>query len=340
MNLSQSSPDNQTLSRDYFLRLGAVLAILAIVWFGQNFFGETKKEPPRTQSLPKENFAPPNPNNTTEAFAASLPLAQNAFLTPQSEVFKPIRNWGIKEPELSARSIYAIDATSGKILLQKDSEKQRPIASLSKLVTALVILEKASLKDEILISQSAVETLGDAGGLAPGQNLSVESLLYAMLLESSNDAAQALAESTSGGNGQFVNFMNQKVKKLGLKNTSFSDPSGLNPQNLSTAEDLAKIAAEVIKYPFLNYVTTTKEAEIASPDGNYKHRLKNINTLLEKYPEIIAGKTGYTDEAGGCMIVVIKSPAGGAVINIILGSQDRIADMDKLVEWEKEAFIW
>jgi len=337
LHLDQQPSGNVQLNRDYFLRLGAVLVILAIIWFGENYFGNKKELPLEAQNFPaQENFA--QENHDDAALAASLPIAQNIFLIPRSDIFTPIRNWDIKEPEFSAQSIYAIDTGSGKILLQKEPEQKRPIASLSKLVTTLVILEKASIKDEIIVSKNAIDTLGEAGGLIQNEKISVESLIYAMMLESSNDAAMALAEKF---NGQFIDFMNQKVKNLGLKNTGFSDPSGLNPENISTAKDLVKIMKEVIKYPFLNYIMTTKETEISSADGSNKRKLTNINKLLDKYPEIIAGKTGYTEEAGECMIIALKSPNGqGTILNVILGSKDRLGEMEKLIEWERAAFVW
>jgi len=334
-------PPNQPLSRDYFLRLGAVLLLLAIVWFGTNFFGGKRREQP-AQSFPgRENFAQTNPTDqdkNASLFAASLPIAQNVFLIPQAEISAPIRNWDVKEPELTAQSIYAIEINSKKVLFQRDPDKKRPIASLSKLVTALVVLDKASLKDEVVVSESATQTLGEAGGLVADERISVESLLWAMLLESSNDAAAALAEKF---NGQFVGFMNQKVKNLGLRNTSFSDPSGLSPENVSTAKDLTRILREIMKYPFINHILTTKETKISSTDGSREHKLINNDKLLEKYPEIIAAKTGFIDEAGECMVLAIKSSNGqDTIINVILGSQDRFADMEKLIEWERAGFIW
>lgn len=335
--MHSDSPPNQSLNRDYFLRLGAALAIFGIIWFGQNYLSQKKEESNEAQNFPAlENFA--QKNQPIATFAATLPIAQNVFLIPQNDIFPPIRNWDIKEPEFSAQSIYSFDTGSNKILLQKEPDQKRPIASLSKLITALVILEKTSLKDEVIVSKTAVETLGEAGGLVSGEKISVESLIYAMLLESSNDAAVALAEKF---NGQFIGFMNQKTKDLGLKNTILYDPSGLNPENVSSAKDLVKIIQEIIKIPFLNYVTTTKEIEISSSDGSNKRRLININKLLEKYSEIIAAKTGYIDEAGGCMAVALKSPnSQGIIINVILGSADRFADMENLIEWERKAFVW
>jgi D-alanyl-D-alanine carboxypeptidase (penicillin-binding protein 5/6) len=324
---------NQLPNAQYFLRLGATLLIVAIVWLGANFF---KNEPPNNPAEKSKNNAVSE--QKTNRLAASLPIAQEAFLVPVGDLAVPIRKWNIKEPPFTAQSIYAFETNSGKILLAKEPNQQRQIASLSKLMTALIIIEKAGLKDEIVVSKNAVDTPGEMGSLVANESLSVESLLYALLVESSNDAAVALAEKFDG---QFISFMNQKAEFFDLKNTRFSDPSGLSIENVSTAYDVARIMQEAIKYPLLNYIMKTPQAEIVSLDGKYKHKLTNSNKLLAKYPEIIAGKTGYLNEAGSCMALAIKPPSGqGIIINVILGSQDRIGEMDKLIQWEKEAFIW
>jgi len=329
---NQTSSENQ-LAPSYYLRLTAAILILAAVWFGSNFF--------QKRSSP-EKIISASPELPASAFAASLPVSQNAFLVPSSDSVLPIRKWGVDEPQLSAQSVYAVDIDSGKVLISKQSDSQRPIASLSKLMTALVVMEKADLSDEIIVSKSAVETEGEMGGLAVGEKLPIESLLWVMLMESSNDAAVALSEHFSAnGGGQFVNFMNQKAVSLGLKQTSFQDPSGLDTQNLSTAREIAQIMNAAIKYPLLAYIMRTPEKEIVSPDNKFKHQLKNTDKLLASHQEIIAGKTGYIDEAGGCITVASRSPKKqSTIINVVLGSQDRFLDMEKILDWEKEAFIW
>ena len=339
--------------RAYFLKLIATIIIVGAAWFGSNFYENNKEaeNPTIAQSSQKENFSTPAPLNATSTIkstAAILPVAQNIFLLPIADTSLPVRKWSVSEPEFSAKSIYAIEIISGKTLLQKEPEQIRPIASLTKLMTALVVMERANLKDTITISKEAVETYGEMGNLVINENISIESLLYALLIESSNDAAVALSEkfftkgvSALGANSQFVDFMNQRAKELGLANTHYSDPSGLNNENVSTPKDLIKLIQKVIEYPLLTQIMKTPEIEIKSADEKYKHRLTNSNKLLVKYPEIIAGKTGYIDEAGSCMILVLKSPDNqGVIFNVILGSDDRIGEMDRLIQWEKEAFVW
>ena len=319
-------PENQKIEPAYFLKIITALAILAAVYFGSLFF----KNKPDTSSL--------NSAEGLNKLAASLPLAQDVYLTPENEIIVPIRNWNVAEPDLSAKSFYVIEITSGKVLAQKEPDKIQPIASLSKLITALVVLERANLKDEITITKNVVDTYGEMGNLKEGESMTIESLLDALLIESSNDAAVALAEKFDG---QFVSYMNEKAQILGAKNTHFSDPSGLSVDNVSTAKDMAKIMQEFIKYPLLAQITRIPEADILSVDGKHNHHLTNTDKLLAKYPEIIAGKTGYIDESGNCFAVASAAPHGkGTLINVILNSQDRIGEMDKLLQWEKNAFLW
>jgi len=326
-----SSQTETKLDPAYFLKIFSALAVLTIIYFGSSFF----KNKPGSESQNLPEASPPSSENV---LAASLPLAQDAYLVATYDIDIPIRKWSVDEPKLAARSFYVVEINSGKVLAHKDSEKIQPIASLTKLVTALVVLERANLKDEITISQNAVQTEGETGNLIVGEKMTVESLLYALLVESSNDAAVALAEKFDG---QFVSYMNQKAAQLDAKNTRFSDPSGLSVENISTAKDMAKIMREVIKYPLLTKIAKTPEADILSADGKRNHHLTNTNKLLVKYPEIIAGKTGYIDESGNCFIVAIQAPdSKGIIINVILNIQDRMGEMDKLIQWAKEAFIW
>lgn len=330
----ETSSQNQLPNSHYFLRLAVALAIVAIIWLGTNLFNNNETGNPKSASS-QTNLDSGQKNNL---FTATLPIAQEAFLVPTGDFGVPIRKWNVETPKLSAQSVYAVEINSSKVLLAKEPNQTRQIASLSKLITALIVIERANLKDEIVVSKNAVDTYGEMGSLVVNESLTIESLLYALLVESSNDAAVALAEKFDG---QFINFMNQKAKELNLENTHFSDSSGLSIENVSTAKDIARIMQEVIKYPLLNYIMETSQIEVSSADGKYKHKLTNSNKLLSKYPEIIAGKTGYIDEAGNCMVVALKTPSlQGIIINVILGSQDRIGEMDKLIQWEKEAFLW
>ncbi len=272
-----------------------------------------------------------------------LPLAENIFLAAQLITTYPIRNWNIPEPEITAKIALVFETSRQKILWQKNGLREsRPIASLTKLMTALVVMENTKLDDVFKVSKKAVETYGELGSLRVDEELTVKNLLYALLIESSNDAAVALAENIKTKTGRdFVDLMNQKARAMGLVDTDFGDPSGLDPSNQSSAWDLNIIMQEVLKYRVLREIMQTKEIDFFSVDGKFNHHLTSTDKLLGKLPEIIGGKTGYTEEAGNCMALAWQAPnKQGVVISIIMDSQDRTAESEALLKWTRGAFLW
>lgn len=230
-----------------------------------------------------------------------------------------------------------------RILFEKNPKESLPIASLTKLMTAFVVFdlkETYDLSQEIRIGKEAINQEGSSkyGDLREGGYLSVESLVYIMLIESSNDAAFALAEPI--GQEGFVGIMNLYAKDLGLEDTQFINPTGLEPNspkepaNLSTAEDLAELAKYILeKYPQIFEITSYQSYKVLNPNGSLHHFIPtNTNELLLEIPEIVGGKTGWSPEAGGCLLLVLESPRNGYFINVILGSDDRFGEMRKLIE--------
>lgn len=182
-----------------------------------------------------------------------------------------------------------------KFLFEKNSEKPLPIASISKLMTALVIFDLKETYNPSLIT---------------------ENLVYEMLVSSNNDAALALTEPI--GEDGFVGLMNIYAKEIGLKDAFFLDPTGLE-QNIATAKELVQLAKYILdNYPQIFEITTYQID-------------KNTNKLLGEVPGIIGGKTGWTPEAKGCLLLVLENPEGGYFINVVLGSEDRFADMRKII---------
>lgn len=281
-----------------------------------------------------------NPAENKVIQTAHLPLSQNAFLTASlNSNFIPIRNWSIKEFDIQAKAAAVFDPSGEKFLYQKNIKEKLPIASLTKIITAIVTLENLRLDDIITISKKAVMTEGENGRLIIGEKLSVRDLLYIMLMESSNDAAVALANAT---NNDFVTLMNKKIEDLGLKNTHFVDPAGISKWNYSTAFDLARLAKYSFDKPLMWQILGTQETKIYSQDGKIDHHLTNTNELLGEISEIIGGKTGFTSEAGGCMLTMVKIPnkPGEYLITIILGSENRELETKKLIEWTQKAYVW
>lgn len=242
----------------------------------------------------------------------------------------------------SAISLFLNDNGKEKILYEKNSDKALPIASVSKLMTALVVLDNYDLEKEIEISKTAVNQEESLGKLQEGKIFPVKYLLYPLLMESSNDAAFSLSNDYDGITmSNFVKLMNEKAQELNLQNTLFVNPSGLDPDNpkgrvnYSNVKDLTKLGKELLKKPLIWKILSTKKYV------NYGPELFNTNELLDKIPGIVGGKTGYTQRANGCMFLVIKSPKNkGYVINVVLGSDNRFGDMEMLVEWVKENYNW
>lgn len=277
-----------------------------------------------------------------------LPLTgdlQNFLLAAQLLPPYPLRNWQIMEPEISAQTALVILSNDHRqILWQKnDINQSRSIASLTKLMTALVTIDNAQPDDVFFVSREAVATSGEMGNLIVGEKLTVKSLLEAMLIESSNDAAVALAENIQDKTSRrFMDLMNERAKELELSQTYFADPSGLDPANRASAWDLTRILQETIKHPLLTEIMRMATAEASSTDGKFTHHWQSTDKLLDKLPNIIAGKTGYTEEAGACMILAVSAPDNNhdQIITVVFDSADRLQDTETLINWTPKAFLW
>lgn len=264
-------------------------------------------------------------------------FSQISFKAQPNLDFIPIRDWSIPEISIDAKSFLIFDSEKKKVLAQKNTDEKLPIASLAKIMTAITALDNSNPADKIKISKKAVETEGVAGGLIVGEELTIKDLIFIMLIESSNDAAFALSEHL-GGN-EFVVLMNKKTVEIGLKNSYFTGPSGLEDEgNFSTVQDLAKLTEYAFSYPIIKEALATTEIEIKSIDGKFNHRLNSTNKLLGENPDILGGKTGYTEAAGECLILIAKSPS--KLIYIILGSKNRWEDAKKMIGWANKAYTW
>jgi len=253
-------------------------------------------------------------------------------------------------PELIAESAAVFDPLTSSFLLEKNSDTPLGIASLTKIMTAFVALERSGDDDIVPISGQAVATEGATGNLRAGEHFKMRELLKIMLMESSNDAAVAVAEYVGRKNGgesfeesqrMFVTLMNQEAESIGMDKTIFLNPIGLDTggqkiSNTSTARNLSKLALRALSYPELWEMTALPYDSVTSGEG-IRHPLKNSNALASEIPEFIGGKTGFTDHAGGALIVVAEAPIGKLKIFIVLNSTyaGRFADMQALLEWAK-----
>ena len=242
-----------------------------------------------------------------------------------------MQNSESKPPEINAEAAISVKSNfSGeqKIIFEKNADKELPIASLTKLMTAVVVLENYDLLKKITISENADSQELMETDLKIGDTFPTIDILYIMLIQSSNKAAYALTEQM--GEEKFTALMNQKALEIGLENTFFEDATGLSPKNISTAKDLAKLAGYILKNHFeIAEITRTKFFPLSNLG-----EIKNTNELLDEIPNIVGGKTGFTRMAKGCMLLITDDLASdGYFIHIILGADDRFLETKKLIDF-------
>lgn len=235
------------------------------------------------------------------------------------------------QPQIAGSNGLIIDNQTGKILFGLNPAEKKPIASLVKIMTALVALEHKDLDDEISVSEFAASVGENSMGISTGEIYSLRELLYGMLLNSGNDAATAIAEGVAGSKEIFVRWMNIKTAELGLNNTHFADPSGLDDSSYSTVEDLARLTHYVLKYPEFKEIVKTVEKEFPYSEKHKYIYLYNQTNLLTTYPGVLGVKTGYTEEAGLCLVTYSVNE-GKELIGVVLNSIDRKGDMIMMLD--------
>lgn len=215
-----------------------------------------------------------------------------------------------------------MEESTGKILYAKNPYLRRPPASTTKLITAIIVVENTNLSDVVTISRKASHVSPHKAGFREGDQVTVEELLYAALLDSANDAAVALSEVVAGSEKKFTTLMNRKARAIGAVNTRFINSSGLPGRGqYTTAYDLAKIMSYVLRYQKLKEIIGTRVAEIFTENGNSIF-LRNTNILLWSEEDLLGGKTGYTHKAMHCFVCASERE-NETVIVAILGSPSR-----------------
>lgn len=241
------------------------------------------------------------------------------------------------EPELTAKSVYAVDLDSGKVLLSKNPEMPILPASTTKMATALVALESYQLEDVVTIGKVKID--GQKIGLLEGEKISVRDLLNGLLVASGNDAAEVLASNYPGGRESFVEKMNELAKTLGLENTHFVNPTGLDEYlHFSTAKDLVTIASFAVQNPVIAEIVRTQETSTASLNMR-AHKLSNINQLVGKVPGVVGVKTGWTLNSGESVITYINRDNKRVMI-ALMGSGDRFGETEVLIDWIFDNYSW
>ncbi len=232
-----------------------------------------------------------------------------------------------------AHSILLKELRSGRVLYQHESEKRLSPASLTKIMSALVILEKGRLDDQATVSKNAARAHKTHLRLKAGEVFRLEDLLKAMLIVSANDACLAAVEHVGGDEAQFVMLMNAKAAALGLADTHFSNACGFDdPDHYSTAEDLAKLSEVALQHPVFRELVR-EEREIITPvTGHRAYVLHNTNRLLGRIPGVEGVKTGFTSKAGRCLIAKV-SQNGSDLLLVILNSNRRWNTAKSLIDY-------
>ena len=243
------------------------------------------------------------------------------------------------KPTINSRRYAIYDRLSGRCIYGKDENKQTAMASTTKIMSIIIVLENCNLSDIVTITAKSAGTGGSRLGLHTDDKITVMDLLYGLMLRSGNDAAVALAIHTAGSIEQFADLMNQKAEELGLTNTHFVTPHGLdNPDHYTTAYELAKITDYALKNETIAKIVKTKTATI-NINGS-PMQINNTNELLGNVDGVYGVKTGFTNNAGRCLVTSVKRGDMDLII-VVLGAdtrKDRARDSIKLIEYAYKRF--
>jgi len=291
--------------------------------------------------------------NFSDKISDNFPETPFYLASQEQANIYPIRDWKVADPDLNAEIALVSDIDTGFMFFQKNLNLRRPIASISKLMTALLVKKQLSADTPILVSEKAISIDGaKSNSLQAGEIFKADDLMKIMLLISSNKAAEAFAESLDSQN--FVELMNAEAKKLNMTRTSFADSSGLNMANQSTAEDLKRLAQYILQnYPEIIVLTQTDQTTVISQNLKIKHELNNINLMAQAPPilkdlnmKYLGGKTGFTDEAKETYLGLFIAPSSRfpgqerRLLIVVLNSGSRYNDVETLLRWVKNAYVF
>ncbi len=235
------------------------------------------------------------------------------------------------KPSIRASALYLVELKSGRVLLEKDPTRRLPPASLTKIMTALVALESAPLQEVVKIDRRALVHQSSLK-FQPGEEFLLRDLLTAMLVSSANDACEAVAWHIGGDDKRFVAKMNERARALGLKNTHFANPCGFDaPGHYSTAADLAKLTEQALHEPIFSMMVRTLIRDISTVDGARRMSLHSTNELLLD-PDVNGVKTGYTSNAGRCLIASMFKD-GHRLLLVGLNVMDRWDQATRLLQY-------
>lgn len=235
---------------------------------------------------------------------------------------------------ISARSALILDGR-GKVIYERNANKKLPNASTTKVLTALAVIDAAALEDVVTVSNTAAKAPPSRLGFKAGERYTVLELLYALLLESANDAAVALAEHVAGSQERFAKVLNQKARSMGALNTHFVTPNGLHAEgHYTTARDLAVIMRTAMQNPIFVAIAQTHTVDLVWPGNHAAHRVVNHNKLLGAYTTPVLGKTGFTNPAGRCYVGATQD---SLLTVVMLGSRNLWRDARRLFDYGMRA---
>ncbi|OGM83209.1 hypothetical protein A2394_01570 [Candidatus Woesebacteria bacterium RIFOXYB1_FULL_42_36] len=264
----------------------------------------------------------------------------NYLIKKPSKIFppNPVLAADSSFPILSAQGALAVDLDSGISLYEKKPDTKLLPASTTKIVTALVALDSYPLDQIVTVGK--INVVGQKMGLFQGEQITVENLLYGLLVFSANDAAEVLAANYPGGYEAFIEAMNAKAQDLSMPNSYFQNATGLDGSSqITTAEDLIRVSEVAMKNPEFAKMVGTKVASFTDTTGKIKYKLKNINELLGTVPGVSGVKTGWTENARENLVTYIERD-GHKVMIAVLGSQDRFGETRELIDWIFGSYIW
>lgn len=234
---------------------------------------------------------------------------------------------------ISAQAYVLMEADTGKVLLSKNGDEKRPIASTTKIMTTLLCLESGGLDDWFVVDPEAIRVEGSSMGLQEGDVVTKRMLCYGMLLPSGNDAANATAVRLAGSIPEFAKLMNARAARIGMTHTCFVTPSGLDAEGHgASARDMGLLARTAMQNPYFRAICSQSRAEVCFGNPPYNRWLKNTNKLLTMYEGVVGVKTGFTDAAGRCLVSFCERD-GVSLLCVTLHAKDDWNDHMKLYDY-------
>ncbi|MFA6296700.1 MAG: D-alanyl-D-alanine carboxypeptidase family protein [Patescibacteria group bacterium] len=275
------------------------------------------------------------------------PLSGGSFdVQKKVDDLGPVKKTESLGMQITSKSAIVVDRKTKKVLYEKNPNQRMAMASMTKLMTAIVFLEesKKNLNDRFLVPYEITVLDGAGIGLESGEEITYKDLLWGALIGSGNDAAEGLA-LTLDNRKEFIDKMNEKAKELGLLDTHFACASGLDTENhYSTASDMAKILDYALGLKEIKEAIKVKEFDVNSLNTDLVHHILNTNRLLRyDYPKMVGGKTGYTDAAGFCLASLSSDEKNNDILTVVMNSDldgNQFQDTKALVDWTYKNYKW